>query len=154
MSVMNIINGAQGIRQKEFRKQHPDHVPVCVSRVTSGEGLGNLASAANATLFNCDDEISAEAKRQAACIFDFLRDLNDAYDELSFADRLSYDRELGIMLHDLEQLGVWVYSGLRNTKMVGENWVDKTPMSVTIGYLAIVPEGRSIEQLMAPKRLS
>jgi transcriptional regulator with XRE-family HTH domain len=154
MSVMDIINGAQGIRQKEFRKQHPDRVPVCVSRVTSGKGLGNLASAANATLFNCDDEISAEAKRQAACIFDFLRDLNDAYDELSFADRLSYDRELGIMLHDLEQLGVWVYSGLRNTKMVGENWVDKTPMSVTIGYLAIVPEGRSIEQLMAPKRLS
>src|SRR5258708_34114689 len=124
---MDIINGAQGIRQKEFRKQHPDRVPVCVSRVTSGKGLGNLASAANATLFNCDDEISAEAKRQAACIFDFLRDLNAAYDELSFANRLNYDRELFIMLHDLDQLAVWVYSGLRNTKMVGDPRVVRRP---------------------------
>ena len=58
-------------------------------------------------------------------------------------------------MHDLEQLGVWVYSALRNTKIVGENWADKTtPMPITIGYLNVVPGGRTIEQLMVPKRLS
>jgi transcriptional regulator with XRE-family HTH domain len=58
MSVIGFINGAQELGQKELRKQHPDHVPVSVSRVSSGEILGRLANAANAALFRCDEDIT------------------------------------------------------------------------------------------------
>ena len=153
-SLMGIIRSIQELTQDEFRRHHPDHIPVTASRVISGETLAHLAGAANATLLNCDEQVSDEAKRQAAGIFDFLRDLTDGYDDLSFGDRLNCAQELNAMLHDLEQLGVWIYTALRRTKMVGENWADKTPMSVTIGYLNVVPHGRSIKQLMIPRRLS
>jgi hypothetical protein len=37
--------------------------------------------------------------------------------------------------------------------MVGENWRDKTPIPITIGYVTVVPKGRAIEEMMVPKRL-
>lgn len=154
MWLTGFIDNVQELRQEKIHSQRPDHVPVSASRVTSGETLARLAGATNATHFDCDEQDSADAKRQAACIFDFLRDIGDGYDDLSFTGRFNCAQQLDSLLHDLEQLGVWVYSALRNTKIVGENWADKTPMPITIGYLNVVPGGRTIEQLMVPKRLS
>lgn len=154
-TVMGIIGNAQSQRAEDFHRQHPDHIPVATSRVTTGDALGRLADLSNAYLFHCDDDVSSEAKRQAFCVFDFLRDLGDISDDISFVDKLTYNQELGRMLCDLEQLGAWVYSASRLTKIVDdENWIDKTPMSITIGYLTIVPKGRDIGEMMVPKRLS
>jgi transcriptional regulator with XRE-family HTH domain len=151
---MDAIRNVQSQRTENFRKQHPDHTAVAVSRITTSVALIRLANSSNAFLFHCDDDVSPEVRRHAAYMFDFLRDLMDISDEISFTDKLAYNEALGTMLHDLGHLGVWVYSALRSTKIVGENWLDKTPMPITIGYLTAVPKGRVIAEMMVPKRLS
>jgi len=115
-TVMGLIGAAQSQPADDFRKQNPDHIPVATSRITTGEALGRLAGSSNAYLFHCDDDVSPEAKRQASSMFDLLRDLGDISDEISFADKLTYNHQLETMLRDLEQLTVWVYSASRSTR--------------------------------------
>jgi DNA-binding XRE family transcriptional regulator len=153
-TVLKLLEGAQGQNAEEVQKQFPDHVPVSTKPVTNGEALAALAESSNASLFHCDEEVSLEAKQQAACLFDYLRDMVDLWSEISFSDRVSYTLEMGNMVRDLEAVGARVYEASRSAKMVGDHWENKTPIPLTIGYLIVVPREKDISQLMVPKKLS
>lgn len=153
-TVLKLIGDMQGLKVEDFHKQFPDHIPVATRRVENGEALAALVGSSEASLLHCDDEVSLEGKRQAAHLFDYMRDLVDIWDDISFSDRLSYTQEMEKMVRDLESLGVHVHEAARSTKMVGANWDDKTPIPLTIGYLVAVPKDKEIKQLMVPKRLS
>ncbi len=141
-------------RSLDFHKQFPDHVPIAATPVKSGEALAALAGNSEASLFHCDDEISLEAKQQAACLFDYLCDLVDVWDDISFSERLRYTQDMEQMLRELEGLDVRVHVASRSTKMVGVHWENKTPLPLSIGYLVVAPKDKDITQLMVPKRLS
>lgn len=149
-----LFDGLRKVQDEDVQKQFPDHMRLNVARVTTGEGLARVAYEANAYLFNADEAIVSEAKELAASIFDFLRDLGDLGDDGSFAERLGYQRSLGELLEQLETFGAACYSGFRTTKMVGVNWIDKTPHPLTIGYLTVVPVERVLIEMMVPRRLS
>lgn len=149
-----LFDGLRKVQDEEVQKQFPDHIRVDVARVGSGEALARVAYDASAYLFHADEAISGEAKEVAASIFDFLRDLGDLGDDGSFSDRLGYQRSLEDLLKQLESQGAACYGAFRSTKMVGANWVDKTPMPMTIGYLTIVPAEKMLTEMMVPRRLS
>lgn len=149
-----LFDGMRKVQDEEVQKQFPDHARVCVVRVTSGEGLARIAYEGGAHLFHADEAIAEEAKEVAAAMFDFLRDLGDLGGDGSFSDRLGYQRSLGELLEQLEASGAACYSALRATKMVGANWVDKTPVPMTIGYLTAVPVEKVLTEVMVPRRLS
>ena len=153
-SVLKLLDGAHSQKVEDFHKQFPDLVPIDATPVKSGEALASLAGNSEAYLFHCDDEISLEAKQRAACLFDYLRDLVDVWDDTSFSDRLRYTQDMEQMLSELEGLDVRVHLASRSTKMVGVHWENKTPLPLSVGYLVAAPKHKDITQLMVPKRLS
>jgi hypothetical protein len=58
------------------------------------------------------------------------------------------------MLRELEGLGTSVYSATWSTKIVGVNWVDKTPMPFAAGYVTVVPDEMVLQHMFVPRRLS
>ncbi|GAB2208878.1 hypothetical protein ROS1_56960 [Roseibium sp. ROS1] len=149
-----LFDGMHKLKDKEDRKQFPDHMRISVVRVKKGEGLARIAYEGNAYLFHADEEIKEEAKEIAANIFDFLRDLGDIGDDISFSDKLSYQQSLGELLEQLETSGAVCYSAFRETNMVGRNWTDKTPIAITVSYLTVVPLEKALTEIMVPRRLS
>ncbi len=141
-------------QDEELQKQFPEHMWLNVARVTTGEGLARVAYEADACLFSADEVIARGAKELAATIFDFLRDLGDLGDHGTFADRLGYQNSLGELLAQLEAFGAACCCGFRMTKMVGANWVDKTPHPLTIGYLTVVPVEKVLTEMLVLRRLS
>jgi hypothetical protein len=117
---------------EDFHKQFPDLVPIEATLVKSGEALAALAGNSEAYLFHCDDEISHEAKQRAARLFDYLRDLVDVWDDVSFSDRLRYTQDMEQMLSELEGLDVRVHVASRSTKVVGVHWENNTPLPLSI----------------------
>jgi len=151
--VTNFFDEIDKAAKSELQERDPECIPVKVSHAVSGQMLALLAGA-NAYHFNYDEDLSPEAKQKAAHMFDLMRDWGDGYDDVSYSHRLTFEQELGAALGELEQLGAWAYSGVRNTNIVGENWVNKSPMSITIGYLALVKKGKAIERIMISRKLS
>ena len=84
---------------------------------------------------------------------DLVRDLVDVWDDIAFSDGLTQADELGRLQKAIEEFSLRLHSGFRRTKMVREYWANKTPHSLTIGYLTIVPRGRH-RAMMVPKRLT
>jgi transcriptional regulator with XRE-family HTH domain len=153
LEVHQFLEGMQAIRQKAFERQYPDRVRVKVERVLNGESLGRFADALNAVSLNADDNLSSEVKRAAAAMFDYVRDLLDVGNDASFTDKLSFNQELETMLRELEGLGAAVYSAIRSTKIASDNWTNKTPIPLAIGYLTAVPKERIIEEMLVSRRL-
>ncbi len=150
-NVRGILSSAQKVNQQAFEQQFPDHTPVKVRPVTGGADLAALVDQAAATLLHCDDAAPRPAQEIAAGMFDLMRALVDVWDYIPFTERLTYKDELGRLQKEIEGFDLMLYSGLRHTKIVGANWVDKTPHPMTIGYVTSVPKEKVIEQMMVPK---
>jgi predicted amidohydrolase YtcJ len=152
MHVHKLLENAQAIKKEAQEKQYPDHVRLKTARVKNGETLGRFADISNAVVLNADDAISDEAKKTAATLFDYVRDLLDLGDMASCSEKVGYNRDLEALLRELERLGATVYSALRPMKMCGENWEDKTPVSLEVGYLTVVPTENVLEDMFVPRR--
>jgi transcriptional regulator with XRE-family HTH domain len=152
-NVHSVLEGAQTINQEALDKQHPEHVRVKTERVPNGAALGRFADLANAVMLTADDDISPEAKRAAAALFDYIRDLLDIGDDASCSDKLEYHESLESMLRDLEEMGTAAYSAFRHVKLTGENWSNKTPLQLTIGYLTVVPTQKALDAMFVPRRV-
>lgn len=152
--VCGLFDEMSKIQAEERQKQFPGHVRVAATKASSAEDLSRIAYEGNAYLFHADEALPEEAKDIAADVFDFLRDLGDVADDLSFADRLEQQRSLGEYLRRLEAAEAACYSAFRKVKAVGENWIDKTPWAITVAYLNVVPAAKVVTELMVPRRLS
>jgi predicted amidohydrolase YtcJ len=118
MHVHKLLENAQAIKKEAQEKQYPDHVRLKTARVKNGETLGRFADISNAVVLNADDAISDEAKKTAATLFDYVRDLLDLGDMASCSEKVGYNRDLEALLRELERLGATVYSALRPMKDV------------------------------------
>lgn len=154
MNIHKLLDMIQDSQKKELEKQVPDRARVPCSRVANGETLGRLADISNGVSLNADDGISHEAKQVAASLFDYIRDLQDVGDDVTFSDKVAFNRDLEALLRELEGLGTSVYSATRSTNIVGSNWVNKTPMPFTAGYVIVVPTEMLLKEMIVPRRLS
>jgi transcriptional regulator with XRE-family HTH domain len=152
IQVRGFLENVQAINEKAIERQHPDCIRLTAERVRNGETLGRVADSANALSFHADDQLSPEAKEASAAMFDYIRDLLDIKDDASFTDKHHFNQSLETILRELEDMGAAVYCSYRSVKMTNDRWVDKTPLSLHISYLVVVPEDRILEEVLAPRQ--
>jgi hypothetical protein len=104
-----------------------------------------------AALFDISPELNRETKEIAAAFSDYLRDVGELGD-VSVADRQGFANELDDMLKSLKAEGAIVYTAKHDRKFVGENWANKTPITMTLGYLVVVPATRKLDDLFVPRK--
>ncbi|GLS42875.1 hypothetical protein GCM10007884_08600 [Methylobacterium brachythecii] len=134
-------------------RQHPDHVPVEIRPVQGGADLEQLVDRAQAIVFHCEDQAPRPARESVAAMFDLMGDLKDLWVEMSFGQRLGYRDDLARLKDEIEGHGMDLYWALRPTRLVGESWTDKTPVSTTIGYLTIVSNEKKLTSIMVPRKI-
>jgi len=140
-------------KEDEHYKQFPDSIRIKALRVSNMRDFEAILLA-NAYWFDSDCALSAEAKYAAASMFDYLKDLGDIFDELSYSDKLTYLDELQRMLSELETCNAIAFFAKRTSSFTNENWINKTPLRLDIAYLVVVPSERDIKELIVSKRAS
>jgi len=153
-TVTDLLESMRAAQLKEEEARHPDHIKLEAFPLDTAAAMAGLIGRATAWVFNTDEESGAEAQIAAASLYDNLQDYLDIWVELSHGSRLESHAHLDELLADLTQAGARAFYAVRETRMVGANWVDKTPLPMTIGYVSVLPAEREIGYLMVPKRLS
>lgn len=154
LDVHKILSEIGESNREAMEKQFPDHIKLPAARVTGGDALGWIADISGGLVLHMDDEISLVAKEKAAALFDYLQELIDVIDLLSFTEKLDYSQEVGVMLTDLETNGATAYYSTRKAQFVGSNWPNKAPIAMTIVYVTVVSSAKSLTEMMVPRRLS
>ena len=93
--------------------------------------------------FDISPELSPETKEIAAAFVDYVRDVGEL-DDLSATNSLAFANELDGMLNSLKAEGAIVYTAKHDRKFVGENWENKTPLTLTLGYLVMCRRPESL----------
>ena len=127
-NVHELLAELRAVDGRDVQKQHPDHVRIKAERVLNGDALGRFADTSNVVALSSDDEISQDAKKTAAAMFDYIRDLVDIRSDVSFTDKVAFNQDLETTLRELHELGAAVYSASRSLRLTSDTWVDKTPM--------------------------
>ena len=122
------------------------HNPTDLTAVRVQNADGRFGK--RSSLRDADDADDVWRKKTAAPVrlLRFLRDV------ASCSEKVGYNRDLEALLRELEGLGATVYSALRPMKMCGENWEDKTPVSLEVGYLTVVPTENVLEDMFVLRR--
>lgn len=144
-----IVNADQMAAVEE---SHPDHLKLAVTPLENGATLASLITACDSWVFHCDEDAPADAQLEAAGLFDLVRDYGDIWEDLGFSDRVLSQVDLATPLDALKALGMRAYQATRATRIVGKDWVDPTPLPMTIGYVTVIAADRDLSQILVPKR--
>ncbi|PZR35501.1 helix-turn-helix domain-containing protein [Caulobacter segnis] len=140
-------------RQQEAFDRENMMLPA--TTIASGRALEGFMGGVN--MLSCaDDELldeDRESLADAAHLFDYLRDYLDVKGEISHQERLGVADDLDAILRSLRGRGVSVAVATRETNLTNDNWVDKRPWRVKIGYLALLPAGRTVTSLAVSRRI-
>jgi transcriptional regulator with XRE-family HTH domain len=150
-TVLGFFDDLRAIQQKQVDDQHPDQTRLPAQFVSSGEEAIRFAQGNDAALFDISPDLNRETKEIAATFADYVRDVGEL-DDLSAASSLTFANELDDMLKALKAEGAIVYTAKHDRKFVGENWADKPPMSMTLGYLVVVPATKKLEHLYVSRK--
>lgn len=131
---------------------HPDHLKLTVKPLETGGALAGVIAACSSWMFHCDEEAPADAQLVATGLFNLVPDYGDIWEDLSFSGRVQFQANLAAPLDALKALGMRAYQTTRATQIVGKNWVDPTPLPMTIGCVAIIPADRDLSHTLVPKR--
>jgi transcriptional regulator with XRE-family HTH domain len=137
-TVLGFFDDRKAFQQKQVDDQHPDQMRLPAQLSSCGEEAIQFAQGNDAATVDISPELNRETKEIAAAFADYLRDVGEL-DDLSVANSLAFANELDDMLKALKAEGATVYTAKHDRKFVGENWVDKKPMTMTLGYLVVVP---------------
>lgn len=148
-AVNNILAEQAAIAGRAQEALHPDHIKLAVTATRSGADLATLIGGADATVFKCDENTGEETGREAAALFDDLRDWGDIWSSLTFTQRLDAQRSFDIALATLTELGLRGYQGRRDAHLKGAVGAKGIPFS--IAYLVLVPAEIVLEHLLVPK---
>ena len=137
----------------EVEKFKREHVTLEAKTVTSGQELVRLYDTAGMDSASSAVELEGDAADAFAGLIDYLRDFRECSDLMGEREKLQASREVQSYLDRLGQAGFSVSYALRDTKLIGQNWTDKTPWAVTIAYLAVYPRGSEPRVICAPKQV-
>lgn len=150
-TVLGFFEDIKAFQQKQVDDQHPDQMRLPARLISCGEEAIQYAQGKDAALFDISPELNRETKEIAATFSDYVRDVGELGD-VSVADRQGFANELDDMLKSLKAEGAIVYTAKHDRKFVGENWANKTPMTMTLGYLVVVPATRKLDDLFVPRK--
>jgi len=147
-TVTSLVASIDTMRAEEDR--HPDHMKIEATATLGGNDLASLIEGADATLFQCEEGATEEARREAAALFDNLRDWGDIWSELSYCNKLEAHQAFGAALASLREHGLRGYQASRVGRLVGPAPAPSIPFRVA--YFALVPADQELTYLLVPKR--
>lgn len=155
LDVFNRVHdlGAYAKAADEAAKRVKNMLTLPVTVMKSGKALAELAERMTMHWANVPDDIAQEAREELASLLDYLRDYGDIHEEYSYSDKIELHDTLSGYLDRIAKLGFSVCCAERATKVVGKNWVDKTPWPVTVVYFMVAERGKEPTSTMVPKAL-
>lgn len=149
--VHDMASYARAVEEEEKCAKNMLTLPVTVLK--SGKELAEVAERMTMHSANLPEDIAQEAREEMAELLDYLRDYGDIHEDYSYSDKIALHDTLSGYLARIAKLGFSVCCAERATKVVGKNWVDKTPWPVTVVYFMVAKRGREPTSAMVPKAL-
>jgi transcriptional regulator with XRE-family HTH domain len=126
--------------QSEVENMRREYVTLYAHTASSGQELVRFFEQARMDCSSSAVELEGVAAEAFAALVDYLRDFRDS--------------DVQTYLDALDKAGYSVSYARRDTKLVGENWADKTPWAVTIAYLMVYPKGSEPKVLLVPRKVN
>lgn len=142
---------AKAVEEEDERAKNMLTLPVTVLK--SGKEVAEVAERMTMHSADVPEDIGQEAREEIAELLDYLRDYGDIHEEYSYSDKIALHDTLSGYLARIARLGFSVCCAERATKVVGKNWVDKTPWPVTVVYFMVAKRGKEPTSAMVPKAL-
>ncbi len=142
-----------GQLQTEMERFKRENVTLKANSVGSGQELVRLLQEVQMDSFSSAVELQGAAVEAFAGLVDYLRDYRDCADLMTETQKLVVFDEVQAYLDALQKEGFSLSYARRDTKLVGKDWVDKTPWSVSIAYLVVVPKDSEPKTLCAPRQV-
>jgi transcriptional regulator with XRE-family HTH domain len=127
---------------------------VLDAKVVDGRGLIAVL------LDGCDSlgatslsDLPAGVREAFAAVVDFVRDCMDVASEAFRTEMLGYGDTVDELAEPLRAAGYCLAAATRKTSIVGRNWENKTPLPVTIVYLAVAPSAAPPSKIAVSKRV-
>jgi transcriptional regulator with XRE-family HTH domain len=137
----------------EAERLKREHVILNAQVAGSGQELGRLIEAADANSSSSAVELAGSAAEAFAGLVDYLRDFSECADCMSETEKLMAFAHVQEYLDTLRAAGFSVIYARRDTKVVAESWLNKTPMAMTIVYLVVYPKGSEPKMILAPRKV-
>lgn len=138
---------------KEAEAFEKTNVVLDVSVLTAGKQLTDLAERMMLHCIDQPDDLPVETAELVASIFDQFREYHDCSELYSLSDKVPVQEGFTELAADLKRRGFQICIAERDTTVVGKNWVDKTPLAVTIAYLLVAPVGSEPKQIAVPRAI-
>jgi len=138
----------------EMEKFKRENVTLEARVVSSGQELVRLYESVTMDSASGGEVLQGAAAEAFAGLIDYLREYRDCADLMSETDKLGAFGEAQQFLDSLRKEGFSVSYARRDTKLVNQNWKDKTPWPVSIAYLVASPKDSEPKLICAPRRVS
>ena len=155
---LDLFNKPYSIPTPEEMKQAQDafeqaHFILDTAVTTNGRELALLFDGASMDWSNPGTELAEEAAIEFASLVDYLRDYRDCADDYTEVQKLDVFADLQRHLDALDAAGIAICYATRNTKLVGGNWEDKTPLPVKLVYLSAFEKGKVPTTMAVSKKI-
>jgi transcriptional regulator with XRE-family HTH domain len=135
------------IRQAQF----PGCIFIDATEAKSGKDLADFAEEISAWMPSFDDDTPQRAKELFCSLVDYITDYGETAELCCQTDKLGIHAQLDDLLSELNQEGYGFYYASRAMKLTNDAWKDKTPLRTTLGYMRLLPTGKSPVQLAVSK---
>jgi transcriptional regulator with XRE-family HTH domain len=139
--------------QAETERMRREHITLDSHIAKTGQELTRFFEQANMDYASSAVELEGTAAESFADLIDYLREFRDCKDCMNEAYKLRVFSDVQGYLDMLGKAGYSISYARRETKLVGENWADKTPWAVTVAYLVVFPKGNEPKALIAPRQV-
>lgn len=137
----------------EVEKLKRENVTLEARIVGSGQELVRLFESVQMDSFSSAVELHGAAAEAFAGLVDYLRDYRDCADLMSETQKLAIFDEVQGYMDALRKEGFSISYARRDTRLVGRDWVDKTPWEVSLAYLVVFPKGSEPKIICAPRQV-
>lgn len=137
----------------EVEKIQRENVTLEAMIVGSGQELVRLFESVQMDSFSSAVELRGSAAEAFAGLIDYLRDYRDCADLTSETQKLAVFDDVQRYMDALRKEGFSISYARRGTRLVGRDWVDKTPWEVSIAYLVVFPRGSEPKIICAPRQV-
>lgn len=140
---------AEAIREK-FEKEH---LTLDNEVMTSGRVLCTHFERAKAWMCHAAVELQDGPATDFAALSDFLIEYHEAADLYTQTEKLDAYKDVQGYIDALDAAGIAVCCGVRDSKVVGQDWPDMTPLAMRVIYLIAFPKDNIPETIIVAKSL-
>lgn len=135
--------------QKKFEREH---ITLRAERMTSGRSLATNFESSAMGVTHAAIELEAGPAADFAALTDYLNEYRDCAELYSATDKLAVYADIQGYLDALDAAGIAVRCSLRDTKLVGRDWVDKAPLEAQVIYMTAFSKDKVPEKIFVLRK--